>query len=184
MSKPLKLMMTALFLMVILAACGAKEKYPALAINEAVDKCAICNMQVKDDAFATQLTTTDGKNYKFDDLGCMNEWKQKNSTASIGAQYVRDYNNKEWIAFDKATYVYDASFKSPMAYGIYSFKDQAEAKKFVDTQKKGKLMTAAELSSHTWDRSKGAMDMGSHAKDTHSEGGGSMKTDDKGMHGK
>ncbi|WP_159884815.1 nitrous oxide reductase accessory protein NosL [Paenibacillus puerhi] len=182
MSRQVKLFITAFFLVVILAGCGAKEKFPALAINEAVDKCAICNMQVKDDAFATQLTTTDGKNYKFDDLGCMNEWKQKNSTAAIGAQYVRDYNNKDWIAFDQATYVYDASFKTPMAYGIYTFKDKAEAQKFVDTQKKGKVMTAAELATHTWEQSKGAMDSHSHGHGA--ESGGAAKTDDKGMHGK
>nr|WP_083536880.1 MULTISPECIES: nitrous oxide reductase accessory protein NosL [unclassified Paenibacillus] len=196
MKRQMAIFMAALFLVVLVAGCGAKEKYPALAINEAVDKCAICNMQVKDDAFATQLTTTDGKNYKFDDLGCMNEWKQKNAAAEIGAQYVRDYNSKEWIAFDKATYVYDATFKSPMAYGIYSFKDQGEAQKFVDAQKKGKLMTASELASHTWERSKGAMNMHSHGEEAHSESGGMAKADAgkgantatdtgaKGMHGK
>ena len=80
---------------VILTACG--QKYAAVPINEDVDICAICNMQVKDDAFATQLTTKDGKNLKFDDLGCMNEWKKENGTDNIGMDYVRDYNDKEWI---------------------------------------------------------------------------------------
>ena len=40
---------------------GLWSEYAAVPINEDVDICAICNMQVKDDAFATQLTTKDGK---------------------------------------------------------------------------------------------------------------------------
>ncbi|MEI7024198.1 nitrous oxide reductase accessory protein NosL [Paenibacillus sp. y28] len=166
------LIVLVLTLAALLTACGEK-KYAAVPINEETDKCAICNMQIKDDAFAVQLTTTDGKNYKFDDLGCMNEWKTKNQTASIGAQFVRDYNNKEWISYEEAAYVYDASFKSPMAYGIYSFKDAKEAQKFIDEQKKGKLMTAADLSSHTWQQNVTNMG-GSHGHDasSHSETSG------------
>ncbi|UQZ81210.1 NosL [Paenibacillus konkukensis] len=173
-----------MILIVMLSGCG-KEKYAAVPINEATDKCAICNMQVKDDAFATQLTTKEGKNYKFDDLGCMNEWVGKYGIDTVGAEFVRDYNTKEWINYDKATYVYDASFKTPMAYGIYSFKDKSTAQTFIDEQKKGKLMSAADLKNHTWERAKGAMDMGdmhSHDSSAPSESGSDMKTDHSGKH--
>lgn len=44
--------MVLMFGMVLLSACGTK--YAALPINEDVDICAICKMQVKDDAYATQ----------------------------------------------------------------------------------------------------------------------------------
>jgi len=177
-----------IMIVILLSGCG-KEEYAAVPINEAVDKCVVCNMQVKDDVFAVQLTTKEGKNYKFDDLGCMNEWTGKNGTDTIGARFVRDYNTKEWISYDKAAYVYDPSFKTPMAYGIYSFKDSKSAQAFIDKQQKGKLMSAADLKSHTWERAKGA-NMGGHGhdKNAHSEsngGNGSMKmgTDNKGMHG-
>ncbi|NTZ18005.1 hypothetical protein EXW96_10625 [Paenibacillus sp. JMULE4] len=173
-----------LLLVAVLSGCG-QPKYQAQPINEATDKCTICNMQVKDDAFAVQLISKEGKTYKFDDLGCMNEWKKQNADAEIGAQFVRDYNNKEWIKYEEATYVYDPSFKSPMAYGIYSFKDKAEAQQFIDSQKKGKLMSAADLAAHSWERNKGMMDMGGdHNKNAHSETNGGMSGGDKGMHGK
>ncbi|WP_240636723.1 nitrous oxide reductase accessory protein NosL [Paenibacillus silvae] len=142
---------------VMLTACG--QKYAAVPINEEVDICAICNMQVKDDAFATQLTTKDGKNYKFDDIGCMNEWKKQNGTDNIGMDYVRDYNDKEWIEFSKATYVYDASLKTPMAYGVLNFKDKASAEAFVAEQGVGTIMTADELASHDWTQNMDNMNM-------------------------
>ncbi|TBL81103.1 nitrous oxide reductase accessory protein NosL [Paenibacillus thalictri] len=177
-------MMTLIF--TLLSACGT-PKYAAVPINEDTDKCAICNMQVKDDAFAVQLTTKDGKTYKFDDIGCMNEWTGKNGLEQVGAQFVRDYNSKEWIPYETAAYVFDSSFKTPMAYGIYSFKSKQDAQKFTDEQKKGKLMTAAELKNHTWERTKGMMDMGgNHADQAHSEMNHNMQMggDDKGMHAK
>lgn len=142
---------------VMLTACG--QKYAAVPINEDVDICAICNMQVKDDAFATQLTTKDGKNFKFDDLGCMNEWKKENGTDNIGIDYVRDYNDKEWIEFNKAIYVYDPSLRTPMAYGIVNFKDKASAEAFVAEQGVGKVMTADELASHDWTQNMDNMNM-------------------------
>ncbi|WKL01742.1 hypothetical protein Q0F98_35665 [Paenibacillus amylolyticus] len=55
-------LMVLMFGMVLLTCPGTK--YAALPINEDVDICAICKMQVKDDAYATQLTTKDGQNYK------------------------------------------------------------------------------------------------------------------------
>ncbi|XID94737.1 nitrous oxide reductase accessory protein NosL [Paenibacillaceae bacterium WGS1546] len=142
----------------LLAACGG-QKYEAVPINEDVDKCEICNMQVKDDAFATQLTTKEGKTYKFDDLGCMNEWKRKNAATEIGMDYVRDYNDMEWIEFAKATYVYDASIRTPMAYGIVSFKDKADAEAFIAEHGAGKLMSAEDLASHGWERNANGMGM-------------------------
>lgn len=169
---------------IVLAGCG-KTNYEPVAINEETDKCDVCNMQVKDDAFAVQLTTKDGKTYKFDDIGCMNEWKTKHGTDNIGAEYVRDYNSKDWVKSEEAAYVYDASFKSPMAYGVYSFKNKQSAQSFIDEQHKGKLMTAEELKTHSWERSKEMMqhmmDMGAdHDSSSHTESDGMDMDGEKG----
>ncbi|OPA72959.1 hypothetical protein BVG16_31370 [Paenibacillus selenitireducens] len=155
--KKLNLVCVVLLGLIMLAGCG--NKYEALPIHEDVDICAICNMQVKDDAFATQLTTKDGKNYKFDDIGCMNKWKKQNGTENIGMDYVRDYNDKEWIEYDKATYVYDASIRTPMAYGILNFKDKTSAETFVAEQGVGKIMNAQELATHDWKQNTDMMQM-------------------------
>lgn len=155
-------------LLAVMTACGGAKKYEPQAINEEVDVCVICNMQVKDDAFATQLTTKDGKNYKFDDIGCMNEWKQQNGTGNIGMDFVRDYNDKEWIEYKQAAYVYDASLRTPMAYGVISFKDAASAEAFVKEQGVGTVMTAEELENHEWKQNTDMMNMSSHGGEGHS----------------
>ncbi|WEK55911.1 MAG: nitrous oxide reductase accessory protein NosL [Candidatus Cohnella colombiensis] len=151
-----------------LTACGA-TKYSALPIDESVDVCAKCKMLIKDDAFATQLTTKDGKTYKFDDLGCMNSWKHANSSEEIGMDFVRDYNSLEWIEYSKASYVYDASFRTPMAYGIVSFKDKQSAEAYINEQGKGTLMSATDLTSHTWKQNVEGMDMDKMKDHSHSE---------------
>jgi copper chaperone NosL len=152
------LLITMLLLALAIAGCG-KKNYEPHAINENVDVCTICNMQVKDDAYATQIVTKQGKSLKFDDIGCMNEWKTKNGSDEIGKEYVRDYNDKAWIGFDEAAYVYDESLRTPMAYGVISFKDTASAEKFVQEQGVGKVLSAKELANHTWQQSKGMMEM-------------------------
>ncbi|ULO05616.1 nitrous oxide reductase accessory protein NosL [Paenibacillus sp. 19GGS1-52] len=170
--------------MLLLSACGEK-KYAALPINEEVDICVICNMQVKDDAFATQLTTKDGKNYKFDDIGCMNKWKEQNGSKEIGMDYVRDYNDKEWIEFSKASYVYDESLRTPMAYGVISFKDAGSAEAFVKEQGLGTVLTAGELASHEWTQNQNMMNMDMMNDEEHKDGEMSddmeSKDADKGM---
>ncbi len=155
----------------ILAGCGGK-KYEAVPINEEVDVCAICKMQIKDDAYATQLTTKDGKTFKFDDIGCMNEWKTQNGTDNIGMDYVRDYNDKEWVEYSKATFVYDASIRTPMAYGIVSFKDKQSAEAFVAEQSVGQVMSAEDLTKHNWTQNTEGMDHSHGAEHGHDAEGG------------
>lgn len=160
-------------MLVLIAATGCgKQAYQPQAINEDVDVCVICNMQVKDDAYATQIVTKEGKSLKFDDLGCMNEWKTQNGTEDIGMEYVRDYNDKEWIEYKKATYVYDASIRTPMAYGLVSFKDKQSAEQFIEEQGVGQLLSSEQLANHTWEQSMDMMDMDMHMHgdgETHDE---------------
>ncbi len=156
----------------LLVGCGGEQKYEPVAVNEAVDKCDICNMQVNDDGFATQLITEEGKVYKFDDLGCMNEWKEKYGTDEIMNEFVRDQETREWVRADKAYYAYDPSFKSPMSYGLISFKDKLSAEQFISEKGVGVLMSWSDLSTHTWDRNKGNKHMqldGNHEERAHDE---------------
>jgi len=145
-------LMMAMFMIIVavLAACGG-EKYKPQPINEDTDKCAICNMAIKDDQYATQIVTKDGQSLKFDDLGDMHTWMERNGTDSIGAAFVRDYHRLQWIRYEKAYYVYDPSFNTPMAYGVVSFETEEDAKAFIEQMGTGKLMTADDLEHHTWE---------------------------------
>ncbi|MEX2416746.1 MAG: nitrous oxide reductase accessory protein NosL [Paenibacillaceae bacterium] len=169
-SKYVKTMILLSVVVIALIGCGDK-KYEPVAVNEDVDKCDICNMQVNDNGFATQLITEEGKVYKFDDLGCMNEWKKENGTDEIEIEFVRDQETSEWINADRAYYAYDPSFKSPMAYGLISFKDKKSAEQYIVEQGTGVLMNWSDLSSHTWERNKGNMhmQMKNHEEKAHEE---------------
>ncbi|RCX23745.1 copper chaperone NosL [Fontibacillus phaseoli] len=166
-----------ILVLIVVAGCG-KKTYQPQAINEDVDVCVICNMQVKDDAFATQIVTKEGKSLKFDDIGCMNEWKSQNGTDEIGMAYVRDYNDKEWIEYEKAAYVYDASIRTPMAYGLVSFKDKKSAEQFIQEQSVGQLLSSEDLANHKWEQSKGMMDMDMHMHDDGDAHGNSHEHDE------
>jgi copper chaperone NosL len=162
----------------LLSGCGTKD-YAPVSIQEDVDKCHVCNMQVADNQHATEIILKSGQALKFDDIGCLNEWEKKNGKEQIGAEYVRDYHTKEWVHLKNASFVYDKTFKTPMAYGIYSFKEKEAAQKFLQEQGKGKLMTADDLHSHTWERNTEMMDEMKKHHSKHMEG---MDTDKKGVH--
>lgn len=139
----------------VLAACGGKTEYKAVAINEGVDKCEVCQMLIKDDQYATQIILKDQKPLKFDDLGDLYVWLNKNGRDKVGAAFVRDYYTKEWINLDQAVYVYDKGIKTPMSFGVVSFAKETDADKFIKEAGAGKKMTAKELDSHDWPHSMG-----------------------------
>ncbi|WP_074011314.1 nitrous oxide reductase accessory protein NosL [Numidum massiliense] len=152
-----------LVLSLLVVGCGNEPKVEPAAIDESADKCALCHMAVADGAHATQLTTKDGETLKFDDIGCMvHEWIPKNKDKELDAVFVRDYESKDWVLLDDAHFVYDASFKTPMAYGIYSFKNKDDAQKLIDKEGKGKLLTRDDLDNHSWKRNKEMMKQMKH----------------------
>lgn len=148
----------AILTVLAITGCGKQVAAP-VEINEEVDKCQVCNMQVVNNPSATEIILKNGQALKFDDIGCMNEWKKQHPTEEVDVKYVRDYYTKQWVTEEDATYAYDPTYQTPMAYGIFSFKESKDAQKFVDEQKKGKIMTAADLKNHTWERNKEMMKM-------------------------
>lgn len=189
-----KLRPAALSLIVLIAifasACGANGHKPH-EIHEETDRCAVCNMAIANNRYATQIVTKDGQVFKFDDIGCMNKWMTDNGTDSVGAAYVRDYHSEQWIEMEDAYYVYDASFQTPMAYGVLSFAEEEDAQAFIREQGAGKLMSADELDGHSWTRNREMMNGGhegghggGHA-DGHATDGehGASKAHDGNSHG-
>ncbi len=158
MRKKYLLPLTALFLLaIILSACN--DALPqAVAIDEKNDKCDICQMAVKDDQFATQTHLDNKKILKFDDIGCMFEWIEKNKDEKVTVHFVRDYHTKKWIPLDSATFAYHKDFKTPMAYGVLSFENEKDAQEYVKKEGKGKVMTYEELQKHSWERNKEMME--------------------------
>lgn len=168
-------LLTSILFVLLLSACGSKA-YTPQAINEETDICVMCNMAVKDDPYATQIITVDGQSLKFDDIGCMNEWKVENGTDTIGAEFVRDHHSGDWVKYETAYYAYHSDYKTPMAYGVISFSSEKAAQAFVQEQGKGEVLSAEMLASHTWEVNRDMMNMEhmeQHKEEMHHTEGGS-----------
>lgn len=139
-----------------------ESEYEPEEINEETDVCDVCAMAVPDNQHATQIVLQNDKSLKFDDLGCLYEWKDENGEDDIGAEFVRDFHSEEWIQIKDTTFVYDEEIETPMAYGVISFKDKAEAEKYIEDEGKGEILDAAALADHEWKMNKEMMDHGDH----------------------
>lgn len=138
-------------LMLVLAACGddSAKEYEAEAVKD-TDVCEICGMDIEDNQHATQIVLENEKSVMFDDLGDLYVWKSENNDA-IGAEFVRDFHTKKWLETEDATFVYDETIETPMAYGVISFADAAEAEEYVANESIGVVLTKAELDEHVWE---------------------------------
>lgn len=169
MKKSLLVVLSILILTTI-AACGGKDELlPPEAVQAGVDRCEHCNMLVPDDHNATQVVLNDGRSLKFDDIGCLVEWTNDNGLEEVNVRYVRDFHNGEWVQIEQATFVYHPEFRTPMAYGLYSFSSKDEAEAFISEHGKGELLLFEDLEGHSWERHMESMDGHGHGHG-HSEG--------------
>lgn len=154
---------------IVLAACGSNDEatnddteeiesneasaleYEPEDIDPDTDVCEICAMAIADDQHATQIILKNDRSLKFDDLGCMYEWIEENGEDDIGAKFVRDFHTEEWVLLEDATYIFDEAIDTPMAYGIISFKEQADAEDYIEENEHGDILTVDDLGDHKWE---------------------------------
>jgi copper chaperone NosL len=146
----IKMTLLTLISLLLISGCGKEENKP-VAINEETDKCEICHMAVKDNQFSTEIVLENGKAIVFDDIGCMYSWMEENKDQQIASSFVKDYQTKEWIDPEKASFVYDKPIKTPMAYNVIAFSDKKNAESFIN-KNGGTLLTYDKLSDHSWER--------------------------------
>lgn len=129
--------------LVVLTSCQKRAVEP-VAI-EANEMCSFCRMSISEKRYAAELIDSDGQAYKFDDIGCMaNFIKQKRNNASIQATFVMDFDRREWLEAENASYVRSSEFKTPMNGGIVAFKDQSSAQAAA-TKYRGTMLPFAEV---------------------------------------
>lgn len=125
--------------------------YEPEAIDPDNDVCDVCAMAVADDEHATQIILQNERSLKFDDLGCLYQWLDENGEDDVGAKFVRDFHTEDWILIEDATYVFGEEIETPMAYGIISFKDEADATAYIDEHDTGEILQADDLKNHKWE---------------------------------
>ncbi len=113
--------------MLALAACS---KSGPTEISTGKDQCENCKMTITEAKYATQLVTEKGRNYKFDDIKCMQDYATSNTDASKNAKtYVADFPSGQFFDSSTATFISGGSIKSPMGGNMQAYKDKAAAEK-------------------------------------------------------
>ena len=149
----MKKMICISLLLAIMAACSGGQSYEPVDINPDVDICEVCNMSIVSEVHATELISTEGEVCKFDDLGCMIQYTEKDGRISpeeIGKQYVRDLDSGDWTEIETAHFAYDQSFWTPMSYGVVSFATEEQAEQYIEKEGRGRLLAYPELSEIDW----------------------------------
>ena len=124
----------------LLSSCSPKAP-EQIKLNS--DACDFCKMTISDVRFAAELITNKGRIYKFDDLACMQNYKNEDPHAKESHCYISDFNNAgQFLEVEKAIYVQSEEVKSPMGGNTAAFADESSAKTYSE-----KIQTAP----LTWD---------------------------------
>jgi len=92
-----------------------------------VDQCAFCKMSIADGKFGSEIITTKGRIYKFDDISCLTSYIDENKT-EVKSHFVNQYTaDNVLIPAETAFYLKDGSISSPMRGNIAAFSSQEEA---------------------------------------------------------
>ncbi len=112
----------------LMAGCNLSELKPVDIFPE--DACAQCRMAVSDRSFASEIITEDGEALKFDDLGCLENYRKKNPATKIRAIFVSDFDTKTWLSYEKS-HIVKSGITTPMGSGRVAFGDSAKAAEFL-----------------------------------------------------
>lgn len=104
--------------------------------------CAECGMTADTGSkFSSKIIQGD-KTIYFCDIGDMFSYMKRKKVAAASAQ-VKDYGTRGWIDASKAYYVQsDKKFRTPMGWGIASFKYKEEAAGFGEPRGFAEMMKA------------------------------------------
>lgn len=112
----------------LLAGCGTWERKPVDIFPE--DMCASCKMSVSDQRFASEILAESGEVFKFDDPGCLEEYRRVHPDLKIAAKFVKDYEGGTWLRWEDAVIVTTGLF-TPMGSGKVAVRDSSRAREIL-----------------------------------------------------
>lgn len=127
---------------IVLTACRTAEIKPVDIAAE--DVCTHCKMAISEKQFASEIITPDGDALKFDDIGCMQDYLKEKPDTKIAAHFFMEYDTKQWIKGNGASFVKSKEITSPMSGGIIAFGNETKAKTAA-AEFSGQLLNFTEL---------------------------------------
>lgn len=126
-----KLPMTGVLLMgaavvVVMSGCNGTNPDEPPEISYGRDSCQECHMIISDTRFAAAYRTRDGAVRKFDDPGDMVIFAVRNGELDGAKVWVHDYNTREWVRADVASFVHGA-VETPMSRELVAFANEGPA---------------------------------------------------------
>ncbi len=111
----------------MLASCSRQPE----AIRYNKDNCAFCQMTIADERFGAELMNDKGKVFKFDDLSCMLNYKEENSSTEFKGYYISNYLAPHQLLDLRSSFIIEgASIASPMGGNMAAFNNIDTAKAF------------------------------------------------------
>lgn len=109
-----------------LASCQQQRLEPVALAPE--DMCSFCRMAISEKRYAAQLLDNQGQVFKFDDIGCMANFMQRNNIdGTTVARFVMDFDERIWIKAEDAYYVHSSEVTTPMNGSVIAFTTQTKA---------------------------------------------------------
>ena len=115
---------------ILLVGCAGRPENKAPNIHYGQDPCSECRMIIGDKRFAAAFISEDGEVFKFDDIGCMRTYEEKNKVLPKNS-WVHDYQSEQWVVKEQAIFVFSKQLVTPMGYEIAAFSDAGAAKEFL-----------------------------------------------------
>ena len=125
--------------LILLAGCSGQAIDKAPNIRYGQDACAECRMIIGDVRFAAAFVNAEGDTFKFDDIGCMRHYEEKNH-AALQNSWVHDYPSEGWIDPAKAVFIRSTKLITPMGYGIAAFSSAQKAEQFLKEHEGQKIL--------------------------------------------
>ncbi len=127
----ISLLVLALALGLLAAACGTAEAAGPPDIKYGRDVCVQCGMIVSEARFAAAYTTPDGTKLSFDDTGDLLLYQRSTDhPIDVNEAWVHDYETEAWVPVGEAFFVPTLSVSTPMGHSIISFADESRANAF------------------------------------------------------
>ncbi|MFJ7952922.1 nitrous oxide reductase accessory protein NosL [Lysinibacillus sp. NPDC096418] len=133
----------------LLVGCSENAYGPREIVSE-TDVCEICNMSIVHNEYAGQIALKNGDYEIFDDLGCLIEYINANGKEEIGAAYIKDTRENEWMNVFEATFVYNKDYWTPMNYGVLAFDTKEAADSWMAKEGNGKVLAYEDLLEFNW----------------------------------